>query len=423
MQRSSVDWVDHAIWWHVYPLGFCGAPIRDVTSRETTHRLPHLTSWLPYAVDLGCSGLLLGPVFESTSHGYDTTDYLRLDPRLGDDADLDALIAEAKEKGLRIVLDGVFNHVGREHPAFQGVLEQGPSAPEADWFHLTWPQEWAPGVEPEYATFEGHGGLVALDHSSPAVEQLVVDVMLHWLRRGIDGWRLDAAYAVPPEFWARVLPRVREEFPSAWFLGEVIHGDYVDIVRRSTIDSLTQYELWKAIWSSLLDTNFHELAWSLTRHGEFVEHFVPQTFVGNHDTTRIATKVGDEGLAVLAVTILFTVAGIPSVYYGDEHAFAGEKTEGWSGDDQVRPVFPDSPDDLALGGWMYEIHQRLIGVRRRHPWLVDAITETVEVSNERLVYRSRARHGDGSITVELETTTRSAVVRGEDGAELFAYRA
>ncbi len=428
MDRTSrPGWTDHAIWWHVYPLGFTGAPIRDVTSREVDHRLPHLTSWVPHAVELGCSGLLLGPMFDSTSHGYDTVDYLRLDPRLGDDADVDALVAAAKEAGLRLVLDGVFNHVGREHPAFRRVLAEGPSAPEADWFRLTWPggpEAWAPGVKPEYDTFEGHGGLVSLDHSSPAVEQLVVDVMLHWLGRGVDGWRLDAAYAVPPEFWARVLPRVRESFPQAWFLGEVIHGDYVDIVRRSTIDSLTQYELWKAIWSSLLDVNFHELAWSLTRHEEFTQTFVPQTFVGNHDTTRIATKVGDERLAVLAASILFTVAGIPSVYYGDEYAFAGEKTEGWSGDDQVRPVFPESPAQLRLGGWMYELHQRLVGLRRRHPWLVDAVTTTREVTNDRLVYASRARHGSPGeeIVVELRLTPPAVLVRGARGEELFSYR-
>ncbi len=424
--NTRVDWADHAIWWHVYPLGFTGAPIRDVESREVTHRLPHLQAWIPYAVELGCSGLLLGPVFDSTTHGYDTTDYFRLDPRLGDDADLDAFLAAAKQAGLRVVFDGVFNHVGREHPAFQRVLEQGPSAPEADWFRLTWPsgaEAWQPGVEPEYQDFEGHGGLVALDHDSPAVEQLVVDVMTHWLRRGIDGWRLDAAYAVPPEFWARVLPRVRAEFGQSWFLGEVIHGDYADIVERGGLDSVTQYELWKAIWSSIADVNFHELAWSLKRHEEFTARFVPQTFVGNHDTTRIATKVGDGG-SVLAATVLFTVAGIPSVYYGDEHGFHGEKIEGWGGDDQVRPVFPESAAQLELGGWMHALYQQLIGVRRRNAWLVDAVTETDEVTNERLVYTSRSRTGGELITVELDATVPtqpSAVVRDATG-EVFSYR-
>src|SRR5690606_5779616 len=150
--------------------------------------------------------------------------------------------------------------------------------------------------------------------------------MLHWLRRGISGWRLDAAYAVVPSFWAKVLPRVRSEFPDAWFVGEVIHGDVVAIVEQSGLDSLTQYELWKATWSSLKDGNFFELDWCLQRHNELLKTFVPQTFVGNHDVTRIATTL-EAPRAALAHVVLFTVAGIPSVYYGDEQAFHGTKSE------------------------------------------------------------------------------------------------
>lgn len=423
MRDEMRAWVDHAIWWQVYPLGFTGAPIRDIPAgpREVAHRLPHLTDWIPYAVELGCSGLLLGPVFDSTSHGYDTVDHFRVDPRLGDDADMDAFLTATREAGLRVVFDGVFNHVGREHPAFQRVLEQGASAPEADWFRLTWPDGSHPGAVPQAHTFEGHDALISLDHSSPAVEQLVGDVMLHWLRRGISGWRLDAAYAVPPEFWARVLPRVWDEFPDAWFLGEVIHGDYGDIAERGTLDSITQYELWKATWSSLADRNFFELAWALKRHQEFAARMLPQTFVGNHDVTRIATKVGDE-FAALAAVILFTVPGVPSVYYGDEWAYHGDKTEGWGGDDQVRPSFPASPAEFTMGGWMRELYGRLIGMRRRHAWLVDGITETGTVENERLTYTTRSAHGPESLTVELTLSPVSAVVRDSSGAEVFTYR-
>ena len=144
-----------------------------------------------------------------------------------------------------------------------------------------------------FDTFEGHDGLITLNHDNPDVVDYVVDVMSHWLRRGADGWRLDAAYAVPDQFWAQVLPRVRESFPDAWFVGEVIHGDYAGIVRAATFDSVTQYELWKAIWSSLNDGNFHELDHALRRHDEFLDTFVPMTFVGNHDVTRIASQLDD----------------------------------------------------------------------------------------------------------------------------------
>jgi cyclomaltodextrinase / maltogenic alpha-amylase / neopullulanase len=381
------DWVRHAVWWQVYPLGFTGAwPPRD--DGHQGHRLRRLAEWLDYAVELGASGLALGPVFASETHGYDTVDLSRIDPRLGDDADFDALVAAAHDRGLRILLDGVFHHVGRGHPAFRAVLEQGPGAPTASWFRLTWPDgPWRPGVEPAYDTFEGHGALVALDHRRPEVAEHVTDVLRHWLDRGADGWRLDAAYAVPAEFWAGVLPRVRERHPDAYFVGEVIHGDYPDLVRRSTMDSVTQYELWKAIWSALNERNFYELDHALDRHNGFLDTFVPMTFVGNHDVTRIASRLTDERDVPLALAVLLTVGGTPSLYSGDEQSYRGVKQDREHGDDAVRPPFPDRPADLAPYGWpAYRLHQELIGLRRRHAWLHTARTRRVHLSNTELGY-------------------------------------
>jgi cyclomaltodextrinase len=387
---AEAGWVRHAVWWQVYPLGFVGAwPMRGTGPVPADqHRLRRLESWLDYAVELGASGLLLGPIFASETHGYDTIDHLRIDSRLGDNGDFDALIAAAHDRGLRVLVDGVFNHVGRGHPAFQAVLEQGPSAPTASWFRLTWPDgEWRPGLEPEYATFEGHDSLVALNHLEPAVADYVADAMTHWLRRGVDGWRLDAAYAVPTGFWAEVLPRVRVEHPEAYFVGEVIHGDYEDFVDKSTVDSVTQYELWKAIWSALNSANFFELSWALERHNGFLETFVPQTFVGNHDVTRLASQLEDERDIALAVAILCTLGGTPSIYYGDEQAFHGVKEDRAGGDDAVRPEFPEKPDALAPYGWpTYRLHQDLIGLRRRHAWLHTARSTVRHLTNEQLTY-------------------------------------
>ena len=403
-------WVQHAMWWHVYPLGFVGAEAEALpTGSEPVHRLPQVTAWLDYVVQMGLSGIMLGPVFASQTHGYDTVDHLRVDPRLGDDADLDELVAEAHARGLRVVLDGVFNHVGRGFPAFQQVLAEGPGGEKDTWFRLTWAEGSTAGDEPDYVDFEGHHALVALNHGEPAVVDHVVRVMSHWLERGIDGWRLDAAYAVPTDFWAAVLPRVRAAHPDAYVFGEVLHGDYAEVVREAGFDAVTQYELWKAVWSSINDANFFELAWALERHNGFLDVFVPVTFVGNHDVTRIASKIVDSRHLVHALVLLFTVGGTPTVYAGDEQGLTGVKEERAGGDDAVRPAFPAQPTELAPGGWdLYHLHEELISLRRRHPWLHWARTEVLTCTNTGLVYV--VTDGDESLLVALNLEDQEATV-------------
>jgi cyclomaltodextrinase / maltogenic alpha-amylase / neopullulanase len=407
------DWVRYAVWWHLYPLGFVGAEREAVAGTGIAHRLDHLLGWLDYAVELGASGLLLGPVFASATHGYDTIDHFRIDPRLGDDEDFDRLMRAAHRRGLRVLLDGVFNHVGRDFAAFRQVLAAGKEAPEAAWFRLTWPQGGAPGAVPDYATFEGHRGLVALNHDEPAVAAHVARVMSHWLDRGADGWRLDAAYAVPPQFWAEILPRVRAAYPQAYICGEVIHGDYAAFVRDSGVDAVTQYELWKAIWSSLNDRNLFELAWAFDRHNRFRDAFAPLTFVGNHDVTRLASRLADPRHLAHALTILLTLPGTPSIYAGDEHGFRGVKEDRAGGDDAIRPAFPPSPADLAPEGWpLYRLHQLLIGLRRRHPWLHEARTDVLHLANEQIVYE--ARGGAARLVVALNLGDAAADLPAPD---------
>jgi len=391
--------VQHAVWWQVYPLGFVGAePQALAPDEDTRHRLPALAPWLEYLQELGASGLLLGPVFDSATHGYDTTDFHRIDRRLGDEADFAGLVTAAHERGIRVMLDGVFNHVGRDFPVFQAALTEGPDSAAAQWFRMSWPQTG--DAEPDYDHFEGHRQLVTLNHAHPEVADFVVEVMCHWLERGADAWRLDAAYAVPAEFWARVLPRVRERYPDAYIVGEVIHGDYAEYVTASGIDSVTQYELWKAIWSSLNDRNLYELDWTLSRHNVLLEQFAPLTFVGNHDVTRIASKLTDDRLLAHALVLLFTLGGTPSIYAGDEQGFRGIKEEREGGDDAIRPAFPADPGQLSsLGRPLFVLHQELIGMRRRHPWLHRAQTHIEQLANEQLVYTVRL--GDNALVVAL----------------------
>lgn len=372
-------WIEHSIWWQVYPLGFVGAFPSETPPGPGDHRLRRLVDWFDHAIALGASGVALGPIFDSRTHGYDTTDHFRIDPRLGDDDDFDHLVEQARQRGLRVLLDGVFNHVGVDFP------RRGDPA-SSEWF--------------SGRNFEGHDELIALNHRHPPVADYVVDVMSHWLERGADGWRLDAAYTVPQRFWAEVLPRVRDRHPGAWFVGELIHGDYAAVVEAARFDSATQYELWKAIWSSLNDGNFFELDWALQRHNAFLETFVPQTFIGNHDVTRIASRLDHPAHPAHALVILLTIGGVPSIYAGDEFGFRGVKEERYGGDDAVRPEFPSPPIPLdESGAEVWALHQYLVGLRRRHPWLHRATTSAVLLENAHYVYETR--NGQDALLVAL----------------------
>ena len=385
-------WVSHAIWWQVYPLGFVGAFPADQPPGPEEHRLRRLVGWFDHAIELGASGIALGPIFAARTHGYDTTDHYRIDPRLGDESDFDYVVSEAHRRGLRVLLDGVFNHVGVDFPRY---LEAANNDASARWFR------GRPGRHSgSFETFEGHGELIALNHDNPDVIEYTADVMAHWLGRGADGWRLDAAYAVPQRFWAATLPPVRERYPNAWFVAELIHGDYAAVVTAAGFDSATQYELWKAIWSGINDGNFFELDWALQRHNEFLGSFAPLTFIGNHDVTRIASQLENPDHLAHALVVLLTVGGVPSVYAGDEFGFRGVKEDRYGGDDAVRPEFGSPPVQLdAFGARVWELHRYLIGLRRRHPWLHAATTAALRLENRHYVYSTR--NGDDELLVAL----------------------
>lgn len=401
-------WTEHVIWWQIYPLGFVGADTTANPHAPVEHRLGDIVPWLDDILDLGANGLALGPIFDSESHGYDTIDHFVIDPRLGDETDFDDLITACRDRGVRVLLDGVFNHVARSNPLWQAAVAAGPGSAEARWFRLD--AEQPPTGELRPAVFEGHGHLVELDLAHPPAAEYVTRVMRHWLDRGVDGWRLDAAYAVAPDAWRPILDAVRATHPDVWIVGEVIHGDYAGIVAESGMDSVTQYELWKAIWNSLNEKNFFELAWSLERHQQFVDAFSPLTFVGNHDVTRIASLVADGRHAPLAHALLFFLPGVPSVYYGDERGLTGVKEDRAGGDDAVRP-FADREASEWQRNEVFELHQRLIAFRRQHPWLHDARLEVLELSNEILVLEATARAGEGLALLALNLTDQQVRVR------------
>lgn len=416
MSIEHIEHIENTVWWHIYPLGFLGAPIRpsDSHERRLEHRLLRLIPWLDYMTELGTDGLFLGPIFDSQTHGYDTVDYYSIDPRLGDLHDFDALIGACRERGIKVMLDGVFNHVGTEFPEFRRAMA---GEGDEDMFTISHDEQGTP----DYVKFEGHPGLPELNHQSPRVARLVQDVMEFWLDRGIDAWRLDAAYTTDTHFWRHVLPQVRSSFPKVWFMGEVIQADYPKVIAETGFDSLTQYELWKAIWSSLKDGNFFELDWSIRRNDEFMADFTPQTFIGNHDVTRIASKVG-LGKAALAAVIEFTLGGIPSIYYGDEIGITGVKEERHGGDDAVRPEFPATPEAMGTRAGsereLFELYRSLIAMRKANPWLVHATTASVSLENRRYSYESVGKHGE-RLLVELNLDPNPTATVSKDGTTLI----
>jgi cyclomaltodextrinase / maltogenic alpha-amylase / neopullulanase len=386
--------------YHMHALGAAGVPAVNPdsgASRPCGHGLRALEGWLDHIGALGCGGVMLSPVFASSTHGYDTVDPFRIDQRLGDDDDFDRFVGACHRLDLELVLDGVFNHVGRAFPRFADVLHQRGRGPSAEWFRLHPSQDEGDGFS--YDCFEGHRDLVTLNHESPAVLEWAVAVSRHWLDRGVDGWRLDAAYAIPHPFLAALVGAIRSRHPAAFLFGEVIHGNYSEFVGDTGLDSVTQYELYKAIWSSLHDANFFELAWALERHGQHTTRFAPVTFVGNHDVTRLASHLPDPDHRAAAFAVLFTVPGLPCLYYGDEFAWQGIKEQRLGGDDAIRPPVPTTAEPVDVS-----FEPALIALRRARPWLTTAKLEVVDLANRHVTYTVRDDDQALIVLIDLDET-------------------
>lgn len=397
------------VWYHLYPLGFLEAeaenPALSAIDGPIIHRLPELIDWLDYLVELGVTALLLGPIFESETHGYDVVDPFRVDRRLGTEENLIALVEACHRRSLRVALDAVFNHVGRAHPHFRDVLAHREQSTLQNWFDIDFGQPGLDGFA--YSDFEGHASLVQLNHANPRVLEWAVDVAKFWIERGIDGFRLDAAYAIPAGFLAAFADRTRMIRPDLFLVGDVIHGDYTRFAQESQVRSVTQYELWKAIWSSLNDGNFFELAHALKRHAGYCQQFAPWTFVGNHDVTRVATQLTDPRHLAHALAILFTVPGVPAIYAGDEQGAEGTKYHRAGGDAEVRQPPPLRPHELSgrpLEVW--QLHRDLIAVRRARPWLAAGMLNVVRVDKLTITYEVRAKAGH--LLTVLNTSDKAA---------------
>ena len=393
---SGSDWARDAVFYHIYPLGFCGAPERNDFSSPPVPRIRKISEWIPHIRDLGATAVYLGPVFESSEHGYDTRDYRNVDRRLGSNADLGALSAELHGAGLRLVLDGVFNHSGRDYPPFLDLRAKGPSSPFAAWFRGVDFSRRSPCGDPfSYEGWRGHYNLARLDVRNREVRDELFDIVRFWVDQfDIDGLRLDAADCLEFEFLSELSAFCRSLKPDFWLMGEVIHGDYRRWIEAG-LDSVTNYEAYKGLWSSHNDANYFEIAYSLNR--QFGEEGIYQglplySFADNHDVDRVASILKESAHLYPLAVLLFAMPGIPSIYYGSEWGIGGRKTEG--SDAALRPELdlaalrrsapqPDLPAAI----------RRLAAVRRDSPALREGDYRQLLVSAKQLAFARWANRG------------------------------
>ena len=353
-----MNWYENAVVYQIYPLGLTGAPRENDGTCE--HRLLQLidNGWVEHIARLGATCVLLNPVFESMSHGYDTIDFTRVDCRLGTNEDLRRVVDAFHEAGVKVILDTVFNHVGRRFWAFEDVRAKREASPHASWFKIDWNggNRFDDGFS--YGCWEGVEELVELNHHDFGLNSYCADVVRQWEREfDIDGLRLDVAYCLDPGFLA-YLREVCDELSEArgkkfLMLGETMFGDYNRWMGDRACDSVTNYECYKGLWSSMNDSNLHEIAYALHRQSGSDPWCLYRgahllNFVDNHDVARIATKLDDPRQLKPLYGLLFGMCGTPSIYYGSEWGVEGEKAPG---DYELRPAF-EQPEWNELTEWI-----------------------------------------------------------------------
>ncbi len=343
-------WYDEAIFYHIYPLGLSGAPAEN-KYEGVSHRLKDLEPWIKHIKKLGCNALYIGPLFESGSHGYDTTDYRKLDSRLGDNADLTAFVKKCHSQGIKVILDGVFNHTGRDFFAFRDIKEHREGSRYRDWYcnvNFYGNNEYNDGFS--YDNWGGFNLLAKLNQWNGEVRGYILDTIRLWVKEfDIDGLRLDAADVLDFDFMKALRGLANEVKEEFYLMGEVIHGEYNRWVNDGTLHSVTNYHLHKALFSGHNDHNYFEIAHTVKRLNDMgvnrPDGFKLYNFVDNHDVERIYTKLLNKKHMTPVHILLYTLPGIPSVYYGSEFAIEGKKEK--FSDASLRPAldlkdFPDA---------------------------------------------------------------------------------
>ena len=379
-------WAYESVFYQIYPLGFCGAPFEN--DGVLNSRILKVIDWIPHLRRLNVNAIYFSPVFESDTHGYNTRDFSKIDVRLGTNEDFAKVCSRLHENGIRVVLDGVFNHVGRGFWAFQDVLKNRERSPYVGWFariDFNGNSPYNDGLW--YEGWEGNYDLVKLNLKNEDVVNHIFENIRRWVSEfDIDGLRLDVAYCLDESFLSRLRGFAESLKPDFFLLGEMLHGDYNRLMNDRMLHSATNYECYKGLYSSFNSMNMFEIVHSLLRQ------FGPEnwtlykgkhllSFVDNHDVTRVASILSNPKHLPLIYTLMFTMPGIPCVYYGSEWGAKAEKREG---DPALRACF-SSPEWNGLA----EHIAKLAEIKRHSPALNYGAFRSVLLTNKQCIFERK----------------------------------
>lgn len=340
--KKEKNWVNESVFYHIYPLGMLGAPRFNEGDKTADRLILNLIDWIPHLKEMKINAVLFGPIFQSLKHGYDTSNYYETDARLGTKEDFVKVFKELHSNGIKIILDGVFNHVGRGFWAFNDVQHNFKNSEYVNWFcNVNFDQNNMFNDGFSYDTWEGNAELIKLNLKNQDVIAHLLGAVEMWINDfDIDGLRLDAADCIDKDFFKQLRTFTKSRKDDFWLMGEIIHGDYREWANDEMLDSVTNYECWKGIYSSHNDRNYFEIAYSLKR--EFgregiYKNLCLYNFLDNHDVDRIASLLHVQQNIRNAYTIMYFMPGVPSIYYGSEWGIQGAKTQGFDADLPVRP--------------------------------------------------------------------------------------
>lgn len=398
----DVKWYDKAVFYHIYPLGLCGCAHENTGVPE--EHFDKLNEWAAHAGNIGCTAIYIGPLFESVGHGYETTDYKMVDRRLGTNDDFKKFVENCHNNGIKVVVDGVFNHTGREFFAFKDLKENRENSGYKDWYcnvNFGGNNEYNDGFS--YENWGGYNLLAKLNVWNPEVKNYLFDVVRFWISEfDIDGIRLDAADVLDMGFMSELRQVTMQAKDDFWLMGEVIHGDYSRWANSDRLNSVTNYELHKGLYSGHNDHNYFEIAHTINRLNQLAQGIKLYTFTDNHDVARIHSKLNNKEHIYDVTMLLYTVPGIPSIYYGSEFAIDGNKENG--SDWNLRPCL--ELDDFDEDTELLNLIRRLGILKKEYRELTEGAYEQMMLTNRQFAFARKCQ--DSAVITALNNDEQPA---------------